>query len=150
MAKKKKSVETDEDGAAPPKGKKKKLIVVAVLLLALGGGGYTFLGKGSATANAEPAPTPGKVVPLEAIHVNLAGGHYLKVGMALQATADAAEPPDGSKALDIAIDTFSGRSLAELNDVKARDKIKHELVEKVDEAYEHEVMDIYFTEFVTQ
>jgi flagellar FliL protein len=150
MAKKKQAVEPDEDGGTPPARSKKKLIMIVVLVLVLGGVGYVFLGRGGGKAEAAPKPVPGKVVPLEAIHVNLAGGHYLKVGMALQATDTVAEAPDGSKALDIAIETFSGKTLAQLNDVKARDAIKHELVHKVDEAYEGEIMDIYFTEFVTQ
>ena len=150
MAKKKKKVEPDEDGGTPPAKSKKKLIMIVVLVLALGGGGYMFLGRGGGKAEAAPKPVAGKVVPLEAIHVNLAGGHYLKLGMALQATDKVAEAPDGSKALDIAIEIFSGKTLTQLNDVKERDTIKHELVKQVDEAYEGEIMDIYFTEFVTQ
>jgi flagellar FliL protein len=151
MAKKKKS-EADllegEDGAVGAKSKK-KLLVVFALVLALGAGGYVFLGKGGGD-KAEAAPKPGAVVPLEAIHLNLAGGHYLKLGLALQATADAHEAPDGSKALDIAIDLLSNRPLAELNDATAREEVKAELVHKVTKAYDHEVMDVYFTEFVTQ
>ena len=43
--------------------------------------------------------------------MNLAEGHFLKLKISLQATAKAAELPDGSKALDIAIDQFSNRSV---------------------------------------
>ena len=47
--------------------------------------------------------------------VNLADGHYLKLKLALQATDRRPEAPDGSKALDIAIDLFSNQdSMAEL------------------------------------
>lgn len=130
------------------KSKKKKLVIL-VLVLVLGGVGYKFtLGKGGPAV--EPPPVAGAVVPLEAINLNLAGGHYLKLGLALQATTTAKEEPDGSQALDIAIDLLSNRSLTELASTRARDKYKQELVEKVNEAYEGDVMDVYFTEFVTQ
>ena len=52
-------------------------------------------------------PEPGEVVTLEPIQINLAGGHYLRIGLALQLTADAHEA-DGSKALDATIELFSG------------------------------------------
>ena len=58
--------------------------------------------------------------------------------------------PDGSHALDLAISQFSGKSIAELADHKAREKAKEKLLHSVEEAYHHEVMDIYFTEFVMQ
>ena len=64
-------------------------------------------------------PEPGEVVTLEPIQVNLADGHYLRVGIALQLTAEAKEA-DGSKALDATIDLFSGRDLAEVTDPKQR------------------------------
>jgi flagellar FliL protein len=132
-----------------PKGKK-KLVVLMVLLLVIAGAGYTVLGKGG-TAEAAPKPEPGAVVPLESINLNLAGGHYLKLGIALQATTAVGEEPlDGSKALDIAIHLLSNRSLADVTATSARDKLQHELVTKVSEAYEGEVMDVYFTEFVSQ
>ncbi len=136
------------EGDAPKKSKK-KLIIIVVLVLVLGGVGYKFtLGKGAAPA--KPALVAGAVVPLESINLNLAGGHYLKLGLALQATTLATEDPDGSQALDIAIDLLSNRSLTDLATTAARDRYKKELVSKVNKAYEDEVMDVYFTEFVTQ
>jgi len=90
------------------------------------------------------------VLPLEAITVNLADGHFLKVRIALQLTADVAEEPDGSKALDILISQFSNKSIAELASSAAREEEKKKLVQHIGEAYEDEVMDVYFTEFVMQ
>jgi flagellar protein FliL len=149
MAKKSKTA-TDivPEGEEPKKGKK-KLIIIVVLVLVLGGVGYKFtLGKSGTPV--KPPLVAGKVVPLESINLNLAGGHYLKLGLALQATTLAVEDPDGSKALDIAIDLLSNRSLTDLATTPARNKLQQELVTKVNEAYEDEVMDVYFTEFVTQ
>ncbi|GII26157.1 flagellar basal body-associated FliL family protein [Planosporangium mesophilum] len=145
MAKEEKAAEE-----APKKSKKKMLIIIVaavVVLLGGGAGGYFAFFSGP---SAPKAPEPGKVVALEAITLNLADGHFLKLKLSLQATLDATEEPDGSKALDIAISQFSNRPLAELASNEARDKAKAELRKKINEAYEGHVMDVYFTEFVMQ
>jgi flagellar FliL protein len=133
----------------PKKGKKKLLIIVAAVLMLAGGvSAYVVLGTGAGAAEAE-APEAGAVVPLEPITV-LSDGHFLKVSIALQATADAAETPDGSKALDLLISEFSNRSVAELSSNQAREEAKKRLSEQVSKAYEGEVMGVYLTEFVMQ
>jgi flagellar FliL protein len=138
------------DGAAPAeaekKGGKKKLVIVVLLLAVLGGAGYWFFLKPSGPEK----PQPGVVVKLDAIQVNLTGGHYLRVGIALQATTKAGEELDGSKALDATIDTFSGRSMAELARPQAREKLKTALENRLEKLYEGDVMGVYFTDFVTQ
>src|ERR687894_3192438 len=87
-------------------GKKKLLLIVGVLLVAAAGAAYFFLFSGSGEAEAA-APEHGGYVALEPIAVNLAGGGYLKVGVTLDITAEAAASGghgsatlDGSKALD--------------------------------------------------
>lgn len=144
MAKEEKAAEE-----APKKSKKMLIIIVAAVVVLLGGGagGYFAFFRGPSTP---PPPEPGKVVALDAITLNLADGHFLKLKLSLQATADAKEEPDGSKALDIAISEFSNRPVAELSSNAARDKAKSELREKISKAYDGEVMDVYFTEFVMQ
>lgn len=141
----------DEQEAAAteaPKSKAKLMIIVLVALLLVGGGvgGYLFYSSTKATA----APKPGAVVSLDPITINLGGSHYLKLGLALQVTADTAETPDGSKALDLAIEEYTGMDIAKLSTLKGREHAKDELLKEVKEAYEGEVMDIYFTQFVTQ
>lgn len=147
-----KDKDKDKASAEAPKKSKKKLIIVAALVVLLGGGGaggYFFV-LAPGKAEAAPPPEPGAVVALEAITINLADGHFLKLKIALQATAEAHEEPDGSKALDIAIDMFSNRAVEELASNAERQRAKAELKEKVTAAYEHEVMDVYLTEFVMQ
>jgi flagellar FliL protein len=90
------------------------------------------------------------LLALDSIQINLAGGHYLRLGLALQETASAAADIDGSKALDAAIDLFSGQSMADLNQGKARDDLKTKLSHELADLYDGEVMGVYFTEFVTQ
>jgi flagellar FliL protein len=135
----------------PPTGKSKKklllLMLAALLLAGAGGAGYFGFLRGPKTP---PKPEPGKVVPLDAITMNLAEGHFLKLRLALQATADVAEAPDGSKALDIAITEFSNRSVGDLSSNAAREKAKSELKDKVGKAYNGKIMNVYLTEFVMQ
>ena len=143
---KSKAEETDE---APAKGGKKKLILILlVVLLAAAGAAYFFLFTGSAEAE---EPVAGEVVTLEPVAVNLAGGGYLKIGVALQLVEGGGHgegPPDGAKAIDLVISTFSQAQPADITG--ARDALKEALEEKIIEAYHDEVMGIYYTEYVTQ
>lgn len=140
------------EGAEAPKKSKKMLIIIiaAVVLLGGGGAGAYFMFFKSSGEEEVVAPEPGLVVALESITINLADGHFLKISIALQATIDAHEEPDGSKALDILISQFSNKSVAELSTNEGREEQKKELVEKIKKAYEEEVYDVYFTEFVMQ
>ena len=156
MSKKKTEGEVAEGEEAKGGGKKKLLIIALVALIGLGAGAYFMFFAGSG----EHEAVAGEVLPLESVAVNLAGGGYLKVGIALQLTEDAASgghggaAVDGSKALDLVISTLSQ---AQPTDVTtARDALKESLRHQIIEAYtDHEagtqmVMDIYFTEYVTQ
>lgn len=135
------------DAAVKKKGGgRKKVILLLVAMLAIGGASYWFLLK---PAEAKTAPKPGEVVSLEPIQVNLAAGHYLKIGIALQLTAEAHEA-DGSKALDATIDLFSNRPMEQLTRPDVRAKLKKELEKELKERYHGEVMGVYFTDFVTQ
>ena len=138
------------DGEAPKKSKKMLIIIIAAVVL-LGGGGagayFMFFKGGSEEVE---APEPGAVVALDSITINLDDGHFLKVGIALQVVADAAEEPDGSQALDLMITQFSNKSVAELSTAEGREAQKKELIEKIKKAYHEEVYDIYFTEFLMQ
>jgi flagellar FliL protein len=135
-----------ETGEAAPKGKKKLIIILVVAILAVAGGAYFFLFSGSAKA---AAPVPGAVMTLDPVAVNLAGGGYLKVGVALQLTSTAdAKTMDGAKATDLVIATFSQAQPAEVTG--SRDVLKKALEKKIIKAYDGEVMGIYYTNYVTQ
>ena len=141
--------ETAEDGKKKGKGgKKKKLLLIGVVLLVVAGAAYWFVLKPSGSA--EEGPKPGAILPLESTQINLASGHYLKIGIALQLVEGAPEEVDGSKALDATIELFSGRTIEEVANAKARRELKEQLEATLEKSYEEEVMGIYFTEFVTQ
>jgi flagellar FliL protein len=143
-----------EAADAPAKKGKSKLLMIIVLVLVVAGAAYWFVLKPKDPGAAAAAPPPaekGEVVPLEPIYINLAQGHFLKLGIALQATKAAdVKHMDGSEALDSAIEVFSGLELEELSQTEVRAEHKAELVEMVVESYEDHVMDVYFTEFVMQ
>ncbi|HET9421696.1 MAG TPA: flagellar basal body-associated FliL family protein [Nocardioides sp.] len=132
--------ETEEESG----GGRKKLLVVGVLVIVLAAGGWWFLLRGG-----ETEPKPGEVATLEPVQVNLADGHFLRIGIALQLTEGAHEV-DGAKALDATISMFSGRSPKELAAGRTRERLKGLLLKKLVDHYEHDVMDLYFTEFVMQ
>jgi len=137
------------DGAEPAPAKSKlKLVLAAVLVLALvGGAGWFFLLRG----DGKPvAAEKGTVLPVDAININLTGGHYLKLGFALQLTKDTTENPDPSEALALAIDQFSGADMAGLGKAKHRREALDKFSKAVIKAYPHEVMEVYPTTFVMQ
>ncbi len=156
MSKKKTDDAEAPEGEEKRGGRKKLLVIVAVALVALGAGAWFVLFSGSG----EEEPVAGEVLPLESIAVNLAGGGYLKIGIALQLTEAAAggghggAAVDGSKALDLVISTFSQAQPADVTG--ARDALKESLRHQIIEAYtDHAegtemVMDVYLTEYVTQ
>jgi flagellar protein FliL len=145
--------QTEETDEATEKGggKKKILLLLVVVLLAAAGAAYSFLFSGSAEAE---EPVAGDVLVLEPLAVNLAGGGYLKIGVTLQFTEEGSagghggSGPDGSKATDLIISTFSQAAPADVTG--AREALKEALQEKIIEAYEGDVMGIYYSEYVTQ
>ena len=149
---------TEAEEGTEKGGKKKLVLILAVVLVAAAGAAYFFLFAGSGEAEAAAEPEHGGYVALEPIAVNLAGGGYLKVGITLEITVDAAggghggAAVDGAKAYDQIISTFSQAAPADV--VGARDALKAALEEKIIAAYTEDevpmVMGIYYTEYVTQ
>ncbi|MFI6075136.1 flagellar basal body-associated FliL family protein [Actinoplanes sp. NPDC051343] len=146
--------EKEAAAEAPKKSNKMLIIIIAAVVLLGGGGGAFFMLKGG--SKAEAAPKKGIVTAIDsAITINLDGGHYLKLGFSLQQTADSGtEAVDTSEALNLAIDEYTGKTVAELTTDKGREEAKADFLAKVIKAYtvdkKKEVMDIYFTSFVTQ
>jgi len=137
----------------PARSRKPLVIVLVVLLVAAAAGAAWFFllrPDPGATPAPEPEPEKGAVVAVEPVSLNLAGGHYLRLGFSMQLTADAKESPDPSAAIDHAIAIFSGRTVDEVSDPKKRERLRDELAEQLAETYEGEVMGVYLTNYVTQ
>ncbi|NEK85534.1 flagellar basal body protein FliL [Blastococcus saxobsidens] len=162
MSKKDKTAPAEGEETEAKGGKKKLFLMLAVVLLAGAGAAYFFLFASSGEAEAEvELVSSGTYLPLEPVAVNLAGGGYLKIGVALEITEEGAAAGDGhggggvdgTKAADLIISTFSQAQPADVTG--ARDALKESLEAKIIEAYtDHDgvkaVMGIYYTEYVTQ
>jgi flagellar basal body-associated protein FliL len=103
----------------------------------------------------DPSTERGGVLELDPLTVNLADGHYLKVGLALQldkatVVETAKDEGLGAKALDMAIAALSPKTMDELGQSKVRDELKQKLGSDACMAYEGEVLTVYFTNFVMQ
>jgi flagellar FliL protein len=167
MAKNKKAEGEEKSGG----GLKKLALPVAALVIGVFLG-PKFLGGGSsgeAAAETTTTTAPGPVVTLETITLNLTDGHLLKLGLALQISAewleehgaaeggghgaepDASDPTKGyARALDAAIAVFSSRSMDELMESAGREAARTELTINLEEAYHGEIEGVYLYEFVMQ
>ena len=128
-----------EKAEEPKKGGKGKLIImiVPVLLIAVVAVYFFVLkpSKADAAPKALPEPVAGAVVQLDDITINLASGHFLKLGLALQPTKAAGSEVNGAQALNLAIGEYSGMSIDDLSTATGRDEAQKELVARVKLAY---------------
>ena len=128
-------------------GGKKKLIIIVVLPRRARRRRLLVLPQAAGPA---PEPVRGEVVTLDATQINLAGGHYLRIGIALQLTADGhgGRRQQGAgrhdRPLQRPVDHRAERTR------RSGSTLKEELAKELDELYDGEVMEVYFTEFVTQ
>ena len=92
------------------------------------------------------------VVAMEPATLNLAGGHYLKVAVAIQLIKGKAAATEfqSSHAAELVIDEFSNRTVTSLATNQQRKKLTNDLEKKIKAAYPDEVFHIYLTQFVTQ
>ncbi|HMO10174.1 MAG TPA: flagellar basal body-associated FliL family protein [Actinotalea sp.] len=151
----------DDEQATTKGGKKKKVVIGAVVALAVAGGAYYFFLAPKADAEEKAEGTEehakvehvelGDVLVADSVSINLAGGHYLRLGLALQLPAAGGHgKPDTARALDAAIELFSQQPLEVVNDPVKRAELKAELLHQLEETYHGDVIDVYFTDFVTQ
>ena len=139
------------------KGGKKKRLIIIVLVLALGGGAYEFLlapKKSVASGVAKVvAPVPGPLDPVDAVTVNLTGGHYLRIGLTMQFTnkVSATVLPDTSAALDQMISYLTGQSPTTLNTTAGLDAVKAALTTRIAAVYPKDpLLAVLITTYVIQ
>jgi flagellar protein FliL len=148
-----KSAAEGENGGGKTKSKKLKLAVLALVLL-LGGAGaakFTILAPSKSTKPAVKAKAaPGPVIALDEQTLNLDGGHYLRLKVAIETTKGTSEEMEVTEGVQAVIDEFSNRPVAELTGDAARSKARKELLAKLQKIYPKKILDIYYTEFVMQ
>ncbi len=147
--------------------KKKLIIVVSVALVALVGG-YKF---GFAKeAETKPSKIHGDVYVLgKDFLVNLADGHYAKLGVAIVVDHGAAlpagggghgaapKPPEGYGTLpqeaavrDIVTDTLTDVDQAELTERAGREELKERILKRVKQATDVPIHEVLFTDVSVQ
>jgi flagellar protein FliL len=137
------------DTGEEKKPKKLKLMLVVVIALAAAGAAY-FLVLAPQGGGKAAAPQPGTTLKLDSMQINLAEGHYLRLGLALQLTTTASSTFDGSAAQDAAIGVYSGLDVGQADQAQQRTALKEKLLGQLEKLYPHEVMGVYYTEYVTQ
>ena len=157
-------------GGAPGAKKSKKMliiiVVVALVIVAagvvgafvlLGGKGDSAEGEGGSAAAAHSEP--GTMVAVEPVNVNLAGGHYLRVGFTMEMdpkafTGGGGHGGGGGPELALAtystIEVFTGQDMNDLNTEEIRQEMRQKLVDQLNVLYHDAVMQVYFTDFITQ
>ena len=148
--------------------RKKLLIILPVLLVALGGG-YKF---GFAKeAEKPPAKIHGDVYVLgKDFLVNLADGHYAKLGVAIVVDHGAAapagggghgaaapKPPEGYGPLpqeaavrDIVTDTLTDVEDGELTERRGREELKHRILKRIKQGTDVPIHEVLFTDVSVQ
>lgn len=170
MGKKNKDEDATEEGGGKGKGKS-KLLIIGVLCIALAGAGFVLGGKlgGDPAAPAATVPfepTVRHIIELDAVNVNLAQGHYLRIKIAIGADneppgpgEEIVEPKEGEEseytlktapAADLVLTTFAGRTMQELNTPAGREKGRTDLLAGLKEYYGDHIVSVMFTEFVMQ
>jgi flagellar FliL protein len=141
--------------------KKKLIIVLPILLLAVGGGLWKFM-LAPAPAKAKPK-IEGVVVQLpKEFVVNLAGGHYGKVSVALVMEGHAggghgAPPAEGTAGLAqeaairaIVTDELTGVHKEEIISRPGRAKLVKHIVKRIHHDTDEHVTDVLFTDIAVQ
>ncbi len=138
--------------AAEPAKKKKPMMLLVIVAVVLGAGAYWFILRpsGAEAASAEPVVESGPVVDLEPLTLNLADGRYLKIGLSLEVTEEAAhaseEGVNGAKARDAAISILGQRTYEQMLAPKSRTAAISALEKEVEKRYDGDVLDFRWTE----
>lgn len=156
----------DAAEAAAPAGKRRTVALAGLLAVlglvaatrVLGGASSTPAGASEETTTTVKA---GPVVVLDPITLNLADGHLLQVGLALELADEPAkggedksssdDPTKGyAKALDASIGVLGDETMAQLSAPGGREAAKATLESTLEELYHGVVVGVYFHQFVMQ
>lgn len=129
-----------------------------VAVLVLGGAGFEFLGGAKKGHQPAVVPAAGPIDSLDAITVNLADGHLLQVGVALQLTTAAKADKvtqDSPEILDAVISVFSAWTYPALLGPGAHNQARSQLLTRIQALFpategQAQVSGVYFTSFVMQ
>ncbi len=108
------------------------------------------------TLPGDEMPVIGPVLTVDSTTLNLADGHFLKIGLALQlpvgsVVADVEKTENwGAITGQVVLNTFSNEAMADILPTKQREKLRHDVGNDVCVKSEGKATTVYFTEFVAQ
>lgn len=152
------------------------IIIVLILILLIGGGlaAFLLLSGGDEVAQQSPQPQSaqqsrpvgqrsenlisiGPMYPMDQFVVNLlseSGSRFLKTSLDIELDNEKlASEMDAKKSAirDIIIRTLSSKTFEEVSTIKGKDKLKDQIVERINAALaDGQVKNIFFTDFVVQ
>jgi flagellar protein FliL len=142
------------------KGKLKIILPVLLLVLVGGGGAYKFLLSGGGSAKkAAPPKVAGELLALAPdFTINLDGGHYGKVSVALElegslpAAAEGAAPvlKENSVVRSIVTNDLTGLATDDLIQRPSREKLLTDILKDLQAQTDEKVTHVFFTDVVVQ
>jgi flagellar FliL protein len=144
---------------APPAKKRSNLVPAIVIAVGLVVGG--FLMKPSAppaegeAAKEEEEVVPGEMATIEPITLNLADGHYLRLGVGIELVEgvpakEFLEGGDADRFKDLMISEVGDMTIEQVSTTEGRTALKATLRHGAEKLYEDEFVEIYLTEAVVQ
>ncbi len=142
------------------KGKLKIILPVLLLVLIGAGGAYKFLLSGGGSAKkVAPPKVAGELLPLTPdFTINLDGGHYGKVSVALEMdggipkAAEGAAPSLKENAVvrSVVTNDLTGLTSDELIQRPTREKLLTQILKDLQAKTDEKVTDVFFTDVVVQ
>lgn len=142
------------------KGKLKIILPVLLLVLIGGGGAYKFVLSGGGSGKKAPPPkVAGELLPLAPdFTINLDGGHYGKVSVALEMeggipkAAEGAAPTLKENAVvrSIVTNDLTGLTTDELIQRQTREKLLDNILKDLQSQTDEQVTHVFFTDVVVQ
>jgi flagellar basal body-associated protein FliL len=142
------------------KGKLKIILPVLLLVLVGGGGAYKFVLAGGGSGKKAPRPkVAGELLPLTPdFTINLDGGHYGKVSVALEMdggipkAAEGAAPSLKENAVvrSIVTNDLTGLTTDELIQRQTREKLLDNILKDLQSQTDEQVTHVFFTDVVVQ
>lgn len=142
------------------KGKLKIILPVLLLVLLGGGGAYKFVLSGGGSGKKAPPPkVAGELLPLAPdFTINLDGGHYGKVSVALEMdggipkAAEGAAPTLKENAVvrSIVTNDLTGLTTDELIQRQTREKLLDNILKDLQSQTDEQVTHVFFTDVVVQ
>lgn len=151
--------EAGEAGGGTAKGGRKKLIMIVGVLLVVGIGAKFTVLSGSKAKGATPvaSPSPGPVIDLGNMTLNLAdtpGPHYAMVGLAVELSPKAAADKITAQVpllKDAALRTLSGLTMATLLSPTGQDGVRSTLTDQAQGIFgKDNITKVLLTEVVVQ